>query len=79
MDSAKAYNEVADFIAANNPRGVIAFRPSEEARDRVVELILREKSEGLPPDEKSELDHYLRIEHLMGLAKARAHHYLVSG
>ena len=44
-----------------------------------ADLIFREKTEGLREDEKSELDHYLQIEHLMRLAKARAHHYLANG
>lgn len=45
----------------------------------MADLILREKAEGLPDDEKLELDHYLQIEHLMRLAKARAHDYLANG
>ena len=40
------------------------------------ELIERQKSAPLPADEKSELDHYLEIEHLMRLAKARARQLL---
>jgi len=79
MNSEKAYDEVVDFIAANNPRGVIAFQPSDESKDRVADLISREKSEGLSADEKSELDHYMTIEHLMRLAKTRAQRYVSSG
>jgi len=79
MQSNKAYDEVIEFIASSSPQNVIAFRPSEEAKARVADLIFREKTEGLPEDEKSELDHYLQIEHLMRLAKARAHHYLANG
>ena len=75
----KAYDEVIEFIAASSPQNVIAFHPSEEAKARVEDLIFREKTEGLPDEEKSELDHYLQIEHLMRLAKARAHHYLANG
>jgi len=76
MTSGKAYDEIVDFIAVNNPRGVVAFRPSAEAKSRVADLILREKTTALSADEKSELDHYMMIEHLMRLAKARAHSYL---
>ncbi|MBI2301117.1 MAG: hypothetical protein HYU66_19575 [Armatimonadetes bacterium] len=49
-----------------------AFRPSEPARARVAELIEREKSGSLSAEERSELDHYLQLEHLLRLAKARA-------
>ena len=79
MQPTKVYDEVIQFIAASSPHNVVAFRPSEEAKARVADLIFREKTEGLPDDEKSELDHYLQIEHLMRLAKARAHHYLANG
>lgn len=77
MSTPKAYEEVIDFIAAGtSPRNVVAFRPSEEAKARVTELIEREKGEGLSPEEKSELEHYLQLEHLMRLAKARARRYI---
>jgi hypothetical protein len=76
MNSKKAYDEVADFIAANNPRGVIAFRASAQSRSRVAHLILREKTTGLSADEKSELGCCILAEHLMRLAKASAHSYL---
>ena len=77
MNTAKVYEEVIDFIAAGTtPQNVIAFRPSEAARERVADLLAREKEGVLSPEEKSELDHYLQLEHLMRLAKARAHDFL---
>ncbi len=73
----KAYEEVVDLIArGSDPGRVVAFHPSEETQARVEALISREKSSGLTAEEKSELDHYLLIEHLMRLAKARARQYL---
>ena len=78
MSAQRAYEEIADFIAAESPRKVVAFRPSEATRARVAELVQREKTEGLTPAETSELDHYLQIEHIMRLAKARAKKYLTA-
>lgn len=49
-----------------------AFQPSKAAKARVAELIYREKTIGLSPNEKIELDQYMEQEHLMRLAKARA-------
>jgi hypothetical protein len=73
----KAYEEIIDFIAAGTtPHRVIAYQPSETAKARVADLIHREKTTGLTPDEKSELDHYLQLEHIMRLAKARAHQFI---
>jgi hypothetical protein len=73
MVSTKAYEELIDFIVAGmTPRDVISFRPSEETQKRVNHLIEQEKNATLAPAEKSELDHYVQLEHIMRLAKARA-------
>ncbi|MCE7986354.1 MAG: hypothetical protein DYG89_34705 [Caldilinea sp. CFX5] len=77
MAIAPVYTEMIDFLAAGaTPTSLIAFRPSEAAKQRVADLIQREKSEGLTPEEQAELAHYLQLEHLMRLAKARARRYL---
>ena len=69
----KAYEEIIDFIAAGSqPVAVANFKPSEEVRERVADLIAREKTSGLNAEESSELEHYLQLEHIMRLAKARA-------
>ncbi|MGA2938446.1 MAG: hypothetical protein ABSF52_15290 [Syntrophobacteraceae bacterium] len=77
MNTVETFEEVIEFIAAGtSPGGVIAFRPSEAARRRFADLLQRERTSGLSPDEKLELDHYMPLEHLMRLAKARAYLYL---
>ena len=77
MNSVKAYEEVIDFIAAGTtPQNVIDFRPSNAAQERLEDLLSREKEGLLAAEEKFELDHYLQLEHLMRLAKARAHDFL---
>lgn len=77
MNTVKVYEEIVDFIAAGTtPRNVIAFRPSEAAEERVAYLLERDKDGALTPAEKSELDHYLQLEHLIRLAKARARDFL---
>ena len=75
----KPYEELVQFIASLSPREVVEFKPSEAARQRVWDLLERQKSAPLPTEEKSELDHYLEIEHLMRLAKARARQLLAHG
>jgi Rad3-related DNA helicase len=77
MNTVKAYEEIIDFIASGTtPKNVIAFRPSAEAQERVADLLSREKEGQLSLEEKSELDRYLQLEHLMRLAKARARDFL---
>jgi hypothetical protein len=76
----KAYEEIVEFIASGTtPSNVAAFRPSEEAKERIAELIQREKLGKTSPEEESELNHYLQLEHLMRLAKARAHQHIAHG
>jgi hypothetical protein len=75
-----AYDEFVDFIAAGStPQSVIDFKPSDETKAHVADLIRRQKSECLSADETAELNHYLQIEHLMRLAKARARERLQRG
>jgi hypothetical protein len=72
-----AHEQIVDFIlAGKTPQEVIAFTASERAMQRVTDLIRRETGEGLGPAEKSELDTYMQLEHLIRLAKARAHQML---
>ena len=52
--------------------GLAAFRPSDQAQQRVAELLAAEKDWNLSRDETAELSHYLELEHIMRLAKARA-------
>jgi hypothetical protein len=73
----RVYEELIDFIAAGTtPTGVANFEASLSVKERAADLILREKTTGLSPDEKSELDHYMELEHIIRLAKARARQYL---
>ena len=69
----KAYEEVIEFIAGGpNTKRVADFQASAETKALVETLIEKEKSEGLSAREKTELDDYLQLEHLMRLVKARA-------
>ena len=79
MIASPIYEEIVDFFAAGTtPDRIVAFRPSAETKDRVADLIHREKDSTLSADEIAELEHYLQIEHIMRLAKARARQYMTS-
>ena len=78
MSAMRAYDEMIHFIATESPSRVIAFRPSDATRARVAGLVAREKSATLTPEEASELAHYLELEHIMRLAKARAKKVLLA-
>jgi len=75
-----AYLEIIDFIAGGTtPERVAHFAPSPRARRRVAELMEREKVGPLPPEEKAELDHFMELEHILRMAKARARQILSRG
>lgn len=72
----KPYEEIVEFIASLRPRELVEFKPSEPARQRVWDLLERQKAALLPAEERAELGHYLEVEHLMRLAKAHARQLL---
>jgi hypothetical protein len=77
IDIHPAYEEIIDFLAAGiTSQSLVQFQVSESVKERVADLIFREKNEGISLDEKSELDHYLVIEHLLRLAKIRAYDFI---
>lgn len=78
MSAIRAYEEVVGFIATESPRRVVDLQPAEATKARVPTLVTREKGGLLTPVELSELGHYLQLEHIMRLAKARAKHYLAA-
>ena len=72
-----AYEEIINFLAAGiTSQSLVEFQVSETVKERVSDLIFREKTDGISPEEKSELDHYLILEHLLRLAKARAYDFI---
>lgn len=66
------YDEISAFIASMNPEKVMAFKPSPTNQDRLDALLDKQKITFLSTDEKTELEHYLIINRIIGLAKARA-------
>jgi predicted Rdx family selenoprotein len=52
-----AYQEIIDFIASENPKQVIGFTPSQVAKQRVFDLIEKEKSLALSEEKKTDLEH----------------------
>jgi hypothetical protein len=74
------YDEIVNFIAAGTtPAQVIAFQPSDETKDLVADLLHREKTVGLSPDEAAELGRLLELEQIMRLAKVRARKHVTGG
>jgi hypothetical protein len=72
-----AYDELVEVIATGPAaERIIRFRASDENQRRVTDLLEREKNASLSTAEAAELDRYLQFEHVVRLAKARAHLYV---
>jgi hypothetical protein len=74
----QAYAEIVEFFAAGaTPESILNFQLSEEAKEHIVDLIYAHNNQDLTRDEKTELDNFLVIEHLLILIKAVAHKHAV--
>ena len=73
VEHAPAYDEIFDFLtSAPSPEEIIAFRPSEVMQERMHYLLDANRSGVIAPDERLELDEFIRIEHIMRGIKLRA-------
>jgi hypothetical protein len=67
------YMELVDFVARGATAEEVAnFRPSPEAQKRVAELLERQRESELTEEETAELDAFVQLEHILGLARAKA-------
>jgi predicted nucleic acid-binding protein len=70
----KIYDEFIDFLAAGvTPETLVNFQYSESTQEELEDLIYRAKMKKLTPEEQKELDKVLVLEHIVTLAKAKAH------
>ncbi|WP_341528280.1 hypothetical protein WKK05_02690 [Nostoc sp. UHCC 0302] len=77
VNTTKVYDEIIEFIAAGTtPQSVVKFQLSDTAKERLEYLVYQHKTGELTPEEKKELDHFLTLEHIMRLAKAKAYQYI---
>jgi hypothetical protein len=70
------FTGMADILATlaslPTPEEVLALRPSAALQERIEDLLDRNRSGGLSPEEQREWEQYQYVEHLVRLAKARA-------
>jgi hypothetical protein len=67
------YRDIVDFLSASpTPEQIIAFKLSRQAQERLEDLLWKNREEELALAERTELDVYLQLSHLMTLLKARA-------
>lgn len=75
-----AYIEMIEFIASGTtPETVAEFRPSPQTQLRLGTLLAQQQDGSLSADEQAELDHFMELEHILRMAKARARQILSRG
>jgi hypothetical protein len=68
------YEEVLEFLSQGpSAQEIIAFRPGPKAQERFDHLLDINRERPLTVEEEEELDHYIRIEQMMSLLKAKAY------
>ncbi len=66
-------NAILAFLTSQpRPEQVLALHPAPELRQRISDLLYRSREGALAPEETTERERYLMIEHLVRLAKAHA-------
>lgn len=71
------YEQVLDFLAAGpSAQEIVRFRPSVEAQQRFSELLEMNRQRELTLAEREELDHYVRVDRMISLLKAKAYSHL---
>ncbi len=69
------YEDIANLIVGMDAAKILAFKSSESNQKRFYFLVEKQREEGLSEAEKSELERFLTMNRMIGLAKAKA--YLV--
>jgi hypothetical protein len=68
------YEFVLDFLASGpTPWEIINFRPPAEILTRFQKLIAANQEQTLTSEENEELDHYIVIDRMISLLKAKAY------
>jgi len=77
MATNPVYLEFVDFLASGTtPQTVAEFQPSPAAQQRALELLELSKQSQLNAEQESELDHFVELEHILRMAKAKARQIL---
>lgn len=78
MTVRKAFDDVAEILANMNPAKILEMRAPAAMSERVEELVEKKKNGVISEDEATELERYLSLDLLIGLAKARARRLLAA-
>lgn len=74
------YEEAANSLAkAMDPKKLVGLRPSKALSRKVESLVQKHKDGEISKAEKDELDHYVMLNRVMSIVKARARAAMQAG
>ena len=72
IESAPAFDGFLELLASNaDPEQVLAFRLQEDNQRRLDELLTKNRANTLTDKERSELESFEHLEHVVRLLKAK--------
>ena len=67
------YEQVLEFLASGpSPQEIVAYRPSKAAQARFSRLLEANRERQLSPQDEEQLDHYIDMDRMLSLLKAKA-------
>lgn len=67
------YEQVLEFLASGpSSQEIVAYRPPQAAQARFSRLLVENRERQLTPMEEEELDHYVGMDRMLSLLKAKA-------
>jgi hypothetical protein len=72
VPAATVFNVITDFLASDpTPEAIIVYRLPTELEQRALELLARQRADGLSFDESQEMYDFMRADDMMTLLKAK--------
>lgn len=67
------FDDILDFLVSGpSPQAIIAYKPPAHLDQRLQDLMEKHSRDEVSPDERAELDEFLRMSHLLNRLKVRA-------
>lgn len=67
------FDDLIDFVVANvKPEVIASFKASQETHNYVYNLLDKEKLGAATAEERSELDQFMHLEHIVRMIKAKS-------
>jgi len=74
------YEDVLEFLASGpSTQQMVDYRPSAVAQERFSALLEANRQRALSPSEEDELAHYVQMDRMLSLLKAKSYKRMAAG